>query len=58
MLASHNDYEALLKFAYEFYVLISKLFFDVIAACPGAKVGFGFIEVMKKHGISEPDYDF
>ena len=58
MLASHNDYEALLKFAYDFYALIAEDLVGTTAALPGARVGFNFIEVMKKHGINEPDYDF
>ena len=47
-LASHNDYEALLKFAYDFYALDFKLFFDVVAAFLRAKVSGDFSRVMIK----------
>ena len=57
-LASPYDYKALLKFAYDFYCLISKHFIDVGPACLGAKVGGDFSRVMKKHGISEPIMTF
>ena len=53
-LASPYDYEALLKFAYDFYCLISKHFIDVEPGFLRAKVGGDFSRVMKKHGISEP----
>ena len=57
-LASHNDYEALLKFAYDFYCLISKHFIDVEPAFLGAKVGGDFSIVMIKLGISNPIITF
>ena len=57
-LASHNDYENLLNFAYDFYGLISKHFVGVEPAFLGAKVGMGFSRIMKKHGISEPIITF
>ena len=57
-LASHNDYEALLNFAYDFYCLISRHFIGVGPAFLGAKVGGDFSRVMKKHGISKPIMTF
>ena len=57
-LASHNDYENLLNFAYDFYALINEHFRGVVPAFLGAKVGMGFSRVMKKHGISKPIITF
>ncbi len=57
-LASHDDFEALLKFACEFYDLIAEHFIGTTAAPLGATVGGDFIEVMKKHGISNPILTF
>ncbi len=53
-LASHNDYEALLKFGYKIYDLISGNYVGTKAAFLGAKVGTDFKKMIKKHGISNP----
>ena len=57
-LVSHNDYEKLFSFAYDFYGLISKHFVGVEPAFLGAKVGGDFSRVMIKHGISNPIMTF
>ncbi len=57
-LASHNDYEKLFSFAYDFYRQISRHFVGVEPAFLRAKVGGDFSRLMIKHGISNPIITF
>lgn len=58
LLPSHAEFEALFRFAYDFYKVVSRVFIGVFPASEARHVEVSLLKLMEAIGVSMPQHDF